>query len=94
MGTTSLKLSDALKQRAIDAAVSQGLSPHAFMVRAIEQAAAAAEQRASFLAQAHEAREHMLQSDEGYAANDVHAWLKQRITDPSTSKPKASSWQR
>jgi len=40
MSTTSLKLSDELKQRAVAAAEQKGVSPHAFMVQAIEQAAA------------------------------------------------------
>ena len=46
MVTTSLKLSDELKQRAIAAAEKKGVSPHAFMVQAIERAATAAESRA------------------------------------------------
>ena len=33
MATTSLKLSDELKQRAIAAAEKKGVSPHAFMER-------------------------------------------------------------
>lgn len=32
MATTSLKLSDELKQQAIAAAEKKGVSPHAFMV--------------------------------------------------------------
>jgi predicted transcriptional regulator len=47
MSTTSLKLPDELKQRAVSAAHLQGVSTHAFMVNAIEQAAAMAECRGS-----------------------------------------------
>ena len=36
MATTSLKLPDDLKQRAAKAAHELGVSPHAFMVSAIE----------------------------------------------------------
>lgn len=93
MGTTSLKLSDELKQRAIEAATKQGVSPHAFMVHAIEQAATAAEQRASFVADALAARQHMLVSGEGHEASEVHAYLKARIADRKTEKPRAKSWQ-
>ena len=57
MTTTSLKLPDALRQRAAEAAQRQGISPHAFMVQAIEQAATLAEQRAGFVAEALGARE-------------------------------------
>lgn len=93
MATTSLKLSDEIKKRAVEAAMKQGVSPHAFMVRAIEQAAAAAEQRASFLADARAAREQMLVSGEGYEAGEVHAHLKARISGRKVAKPKAKPWQ-
>jgi predicted transcriptional regulator len=93
MPTTSLKLSDQLKQRAAAAAERQGLSSHAFMVRAIEQAAAAAERRAGFVGEAQAAREQMLQSGEGYDAVEVHAYLKARIAGADPVKPKAKSWQ-
>jgi len=92
MTTTSLKLSDELKQRTIAAAQKQGVSPHAFMVLAIEQAAAAAEQRAGFVAEAQAAREHMLKTGRGYDANEVHAYLKARIAGKKSAKPKAKSW--
>ncbi|WP_301101163.1 hypothetical protein [Propionivibrio sp.] len=93
MSTTSLKLSDELKQRAVAAAEKKGISPHAFMVRAIEQAATSAERRASFVADAHAAREQMLKTGKGYDASEVHTYLKARITGSKFAKPKAISWQ-
>lgn len=93
MSTTSLKLPDELKQRAIVAAEIAGVSTHAFMVQAIEQAAAAAEQRAGFVAEAQAAREQMLRTGKGYDASEVHAYLKARIAGKKTAKPKAKSWQ-
>ena len=93
MTTTSLKLSDELKQRAVAAAEKKGVSPHAFMVYAIEQAAAAAERRGSFVGEAQAAREQMLKSGKGYDANAVHDYLKARISGQKSSKPKARSWQ-
>lgn len=92
MSTTSLKLPDTLKQRAAEAAQRQGISPHAFMVQAIEQAALLAEQRANFVAEALGAREQMLSTDEGYDAADVHAWLKARVDDREAAKPQAKPW--
>lgn len=92
MATTSLKLPDELKHRAIAAAQQQGLSPHAFMLRAIEQAATAAEQRASFVGEAQAAREQMLSTGKGYDAGDVHSYLKARIAGKKPAKPKARSW--
>jgi predicted transcriptional regulator len=92
MSTTSLKLSDELKQRAVAAAEKIGVSPHAFMVHAIEQAATAAEQRAGFVAEALAAREQMLKTGKGYDAGEVHAYLKARIAGGKAVKPKAGFW--
>ena len=93
MSTTSLKLSGELKQRAAAAAEKKGVSPHAFMVQAIECAATAAERRASFVSEAQAAREQMLGTGKGYDASEVHAYLKARISGNKTAKPKAKSWQ-
>jgi predicted transcriptional regulator len=93
MSTTSLKLSDELKRRAVAAAEKKGVSPHAFMVHAIEQAATLAEQRAGFVAEAQAAREHMQGTGKGYDASEVHRYLKERIAGGSPAKPKAKSWQ-
>ena len=92
MSTTSLKLPDELKQRAIAAAEKKGLSPHAFMIHAIDQAATAAEQRASFVSDAQAAREQMLTTGKGYDAAEVHAYLKARLSGDKPAKPKARSW--
>lgn len=93
MSTTSLKLSDELKQRAVAAAEKKGVSPHAFMVYAIEQAAAAAERRTSFVSEAQAAREQMLKTGKGYDVSEVHAYLRARISGNKSAKPKARSWQ-
>ncbi|MBU6467258.1 MAG: hypothetical protein KGQ30_11135 [Burkholderiales bacterium] len=93
MATTSLKLSDELKQRAAALAQRQGVSPHAFMVEAIEHAAAAAERRAGFLEEAQAAREHMLKTGEGLDAGEVHAYLKNRVSHRPAPRPKVKSWQ-
>ena len=92
MATTSLKLSDELKQRAIDAAAKMGVSPHAFMIHAIDQAATAAERRASFAGDAQAARKQMLATGKGYDASEVHAYLKARLSGDRPAKPKARSW--
>lgn len=92
MSTTSLKLPDELKQRAISAAQRQGVSPHAFMLKAIEQAATDAECRANFLADAHAARTQMLDKGKGYDADEVHAYIQARIAGKKSAKPKARSW--
>ena len=93
MATTSLKLSDELKQRIIAAAEKKGVSPHAFMVQTIERAATAAESRASFVSEAQAARGKMLSTDEGFGVNEVHAYFKPRIAGNKPVKPKAKSSQ-
>ena len=93
MATTSLKLSDELKQRAAALAQRRGVSPHAFMVEAIEHAAAAAERRAGFLEEAQAAREQMLKTGEGLDAGEVHAYLESRVNHRQAPRPKVKSWQ-
>lgn len=94
MSTTSLKLPDSLKQRAAAAARAKGISPHAFMVDAIDRAATLAEQRERFLEDALAAREETLASGEGYGADDVHAYLAARVAGSKPARPKAKSWRR
>ena len=93
MATTSLKLTDELKQRTAALAQKQGVSPHAFMVEAIEHAASAAEQRQGFVEDAQAARAQMLKSGLGFDAQDVHTYLKARVSDKAAPKPKATPWQ-
>ena len=92
MATTSLKLSDELKQRAIAAAEQQGISPHAFMVSAIEQSASASELRRSFVNDALAAREEMLRSGEGYDASDVRAYFQARLAGGDPQLPLPKKW--
>lgn len=101
MSTTSLKLPEDLKLRAAAVAAELGVTPHAFMVEAIRKAAVAAEKHAEFVAQAKAARKKMLKSGEGFEANEVHDYLRQRVLArqpahkkaPSTnSAPKAKTW--
>jgi len=92
MATTSLKLSDDLKKRAANAAHELGVSPHAFMVTAIEQAAHATEQRLRFIAEAKSAREEMIDTGRGLDADEVHAFLKAKVSGKKVAKPKTGSW--
>lgn len=92
MPTTSLKLPDDLKKRAASAAHELGVSPHAFMVSAIEQAAHAAEQRLRFIAEAKSAREEAIDTGRGLDADEVHAYLKAKVSGKKVAKPKTRSW--
>lgn len=92
MTTTSLKLPDDLKKRAANAAHELGVSPHAFMVSAIEQAAHSTEQRLRFIAEAKSAREEMIDTGLGLDADEVHAFLKAKVSGKKLTKPKARAW--
>ncbi len=93
MSTTSLKLPNELKQRAAVVAQRQGITSHAFMIGAIEQAAAIAESRAKFVAEAEAARKLTLKSGKGYDADDVHTYLRNRAAGKKSTRPRAKSWQ-
>jgi predicted transcriptional regulator len=92
MSTTSLKLPDELKQRAIVAAEQRGVSPHAFMVDAIEQAAKAAEARQSFVNRALAAREDMLKTGEGFDGDEVHTYIRSRLAGRNPERPTLKKW--
>ncbi len=92
MSTTSLKLPEDLKVKAEHAAESLGMSPHEFMVDAIKQATQLAELRSSFIAEAQSARNHAIQSNQAYAAEDVHEYLRARIAGDTKARLKSTSW--
>jgi uncharacterized protein (DUF1778 family) len=92
MSTTSLKLPEDVKKLAALAAKHQGVTPHAFMVDAIRATAMAAQKRAIFVADATAARTETLLAGKGYAAQEVHAYIKARAQGKSAAKPKAKSW--
>lgn len=94
MSTTSLKLPQDVKQLAITAANHQGISPHAFMVGAIRDAATNAEKRNRFVADAVAARAEAIECGEGYAAEDVHAYLRARTQGEPVKRPEAKVWRK
>jgi predicted transcriptional regulator len=92
MSFTSLKLPDALKQRVTAISRRKGISPHAFMVGAIEQAVLAAEQQAAFVRDALAAQQEMLASGQGFDADEVHAYIATRIAAGTPARPAATTW--
>ncbi len=92
MSTTSLKLSEELKERAAAVAREQGVSTHAFLVEAISTATDAAEKRADFVAQAHASRKQTLSSGKAHDAAAVHAYIRDRLAGRNPARPKASPW--
>jgi hypothetical protein len=62
------------------------------MVEAIARAADRAERRAQFVAEALAERDAMKKSGKGYAAEEVHAYLKARASGKKAPRPRARSW--
>ncbi len=92
MTTTSLKLPEDVKKLAATVARQQGITAHAFMVDAIRSAAVAADKRASLIADAQLARTETLKSGKGYAADEVHAYLRARAQRKTVTRPRAKAW--
>lgn len=93
MTSTSLKLPDDLKLKAIAATQAAGLTPHAFMVDAIRRAVAASQKSAQFIEDAKAARTRMLVTGMGYDAKKVHAYLRERLVNSEAPAPEVKPWQ-
>ena len=91
MSTTSLKLPPELRERITAVAEEAGVTAHAFMVAAVEQATTAAEKRGSFVADALKARAEYQYSGEYYAADDVHAYFTNRVAGKDAKRPRIKS---
>ena len=91
VSTTSLKLPDEIKLQAANAAKDLGVTTHAFMVEAIKQASINAELRRSFLEDANNARNEVLQEGKVHDADKVFKHLKARIAGRK-SNLKATNW--
>lgn len=92
MAATSIKLPSDLKKRVAAAAKAAGESPHAFMLKAIEQQTAMAEMRRAFVEQALEARTSMEETGVGYEAVEVHAYLRARAEGRRAERPTPKPW--
>ena len=89
MATISVKLSDATRDRVQTAALNLGLTPHALMVHAIEDAVEQAEARQSLIEQALASRQRVAKTGlvvEGAALGD---YLKAKARGHTTKRPPA-----
>jgi predicted transcriptional regulator len=91
---TSLKIPKDLKTRITRLAKRVGESPHALMLRLLEEQVSAAERFEQFVADAQQADERMRASGLGYAAADVHAYLEARATGRKATRPKPIQWRK
>ncbi len=89
MATISVKLSDTTRDRVQTAALNLGLTPHALMVHAIEDAVAQAETRQTLIEQALASRQRVAQTGlvvDGAAFGD---YLKAKVRGQTAKRPQA-----
>lgn len=91
---TTLKLSEDLKRRVRAAARAAAISPHAFMLRALEAQTRLDEQRREFLGEAVAALEDATASGKGYRAADVHRYVLDRVRGKRSARPAPVTWRK
>jgi predicted DNA-binding protein len=94
IAATSLKLPKSLKTRITRLAKRAGESPHAFMLRLLEEQIQAAERFEQFLADARQVDERMQEGGIGYLAADVHEYLEAKVTGSKATRPKSVQWRK
>jgi predicted transcriptional regulator len=91
---TSLKLPKTLKSRITRLARRAGQSPHAFMLRLLENQVQAAERFEQFVADARQADQRMQESGQGYDPADVHGYLEAKIAGGKATRPNPAQWRK
>jgi len=86
--TTSLKLTDELKEKVGELAHGVGQTPHAYMVEAIAEKVARDEKRREFIEAAERSRAEFKRTGIAYAHEDVMRWFSDRVAGKKTRKPK------
>ena len=92
VAATSIKIPRPLKAKIERLARKTGQTSHAFMLRALEGQAEAAERYQAFLEDGIRADEAMLRSGFGYAAEGVHAYLEAKIAGKRARRPRPVRW--
>ncbi len=87
MPTVSVKLPEPTKQKLARLASSQGTTPHALMVQAIEQTLDQAQDEQAFVAKALRARKQLLSSGEAIDGPDLARHLKAKARGQSSNRP-------
>ena len=86
--TTTLKLPEQLKSRIAPLAQAAGKSPHAWMIEALEERVVQSEAYTAFIAEALEAEKQMLETGEAFDADDVFAFLRDKVAGRTAKRPK------
>jgi predicted transcriptional regulator len=89
MSTTTIRLSEELKQRVAEAAEREGLTPHAFMVDAIAEKTEQAALRAEFYAVAEERLAEVERTGLTVSREDMQAYVAALVAGDKPTPPKA-----
>lgn len=87
MAATSIKLPDDLKARIAPLAEAEGLSPHAWMLRALANEIERAEKRAAFIAEGLRRLKAAHAGAPTYAAEEAFTYLTRRLEDGKAKRP-------
>lgn len=88
--STTLKLSDELRSRVAVLAVEAGVSPHAYMVSALDEHTARAQQRQAFVRSALAARQDLAQGDGSYVWDELRSHYQAKLAGRKTRRPRLS----
>jgi predicted transcriptional regulator len=89
MSTTTIRLPEELKARVAQAAEAAGTTSHNFILEAIAEKAALAEQRAEFHALADQRYAQFLESGESIPWEEARTYLMQRMAGKPAKRPLA-----
>lgn len=89
MPNLSVKLDEATRHRLLEVATSQGITPHAFMIKAIGAELAQAEAEAAFVARALAAREQVIASGQAIDGPAFAQYLRGRVRGQTAARPSA-----
>jgi predicted transcriptional regulator len=93
MPTFSVKLPEETKRRLDELAAREGVTPHAFMVEAIESRLGAREKYDAFVQEALDAHAEMLATGKAYDGDEVLAYMRSRVRGEQPARPRARSFE-
>ncbi|MBS1231155.1 MAG: hypothetical protein H6R17_4432 [Proteobacteria bacterium] len=91
MPNLSVKLDEATRHRLLKAAAGQGITPHAFMIKAIAAELAQAEAKSAFVAQALAARAQVIATAQAIDGPAFADYLRRRVRGQSATRPSAQA---
>lgn len=91
MPNLSVKLDEATRQRLLEVAAGQGITPHAFMIKAIGAELEQVEAEAAFVARALTARAQVIATGQVIDGPAFADYLRCRVRGQSAARPSAQA---